>query len=118
MMFDMRQFNTLGKTWEEKFYTTRIIHTMEMQNIQHVASTAFQDYGKSLIRANERFTGKGIFSQEGIEWRHSRDIVKPTFSRAELSDVDSLEVHFERLLELIPRDGSTIDLQEPLHKFV
>lgn len=115
----MEHFNTYGKTWEEKFYDARVINTMESRNIQQVCALDFQYYGKpSSTKITSPFIGKGIFSEDGPSWKHSRDLIKPIFSRAELSDIDSFSFHVDRFLDLIPRDGTTIDLQGPLHKLV
>lgn len=114
----MRQFDLHGKTFEEQFFDTKIINTMEAANIQQVAALSFQDWGKSSARnaSSSPFLGRGIFSEDGAFWRHSRDLIKPTFARSEISDVNSLGVFVDRLLELIPRDGATIDIQPMIHK--
>ncbi|PNP47752.1 hypothetical protein THARTR1_10437 [Trichoderma harzianum] len=112
----MEHFSIYGKTWEENFLGKRVINTMEMKNIQHVASSGFEDYGKGSNAMGKRFLGDGIFSQDGPEWKHSRDMIKPIFSRSELSDVERLNFHIDRLVNLIPRDGSMIDLQDPINK--
>lgn len=44
--------------------------------------------------------------------------MKPIFSRSEVSDVDTLDFHVGRFLDLIASDGSTVNLQEPLHNLV
>lgn len=114
----MQHFATYGKTWEEKFYDVRMINTMESRNIQQVCALGFQDYCKPSRHFAHPFLGRGIFSEDGPAWKRSRDLVKPVFSRSELSDIDSFCFHVDRFLDLIPRDGSTIDLQSPLHKLV
>lgn len=42
----MRQFDLHGKTFEEQFFDTKIVNTMEAANIQKVAALSFQDWGK------------------------------------------------------------------------
>lgn len=103
-----KHFDMYGKTWEENALETKVINTMEKLNIQQVAALGFEDYGKPSRKVFAPFLGDGIFSQDGPKWKHSRELVKSTFSRAELSDVGSLELHANRLVELIPRDGSTV----------
>ena len=116
----MRQFELHGKTFEEQFFDTKIINTMEAANIQQVAALSFQDWGKSSAKtaSSSPFLGRGIFSEDGAFWKHSRDLIKPTFARSEISDVNSLGLFVDRLLDLIPRDGTTIDIQPLIHKLV
>ena len=64
------------------------------------------------------FFGNGIFSQDGALWKHSRDIIKPLFTRAEISDVDSFRLYADRMFSLIPSDGSTVDIHPLLLKLV
>ncbi|KAF7952909.1 hypothetical protein EAE96_006132 [Botrytis aclada] len=116
MALFVEQFNEIGKTFEENFFGTRVINTIEVPNIQQVSALGFEDYGKPAQNFFKPFLGDGVLSLDGKAWRHSRDIVKPIFSRSELSDVDTLGFHVDRFLALIPTDGSTINLQEPLHK--
>jgi cytochrome P450 len=118
MQLYMRHFGMLGKTWEENFHRTKVINTMEAVNIQHVTTTGFQNFAKISQKGFTPFLGKGIFSQEGAAWRHSRDLIKPIFTRSEISDVNSLDIHVARFLEMIPSDGTMIDLQVPLHRLV
>lgn len=39
-------------------------------------------------------------------------MLRPNFARSQISDLETLEVHVARLLKAIPRDGSTVDLQD------
>jgi len=48
---------------------------------------------------------------DGHLWEHSRGLLRPAFSRKEISDLPSLEVHVKNLLAKIPGDGSTVDLR-------
>ena len=116
----LEQYQNYGKTWEENLAGTKVINSMEPANFQQVASLSFQDYGKLAMRnkALSPFLGNGIFSQDGALWKHSRDLIKPLFTRAELSDIDSFKVHVNRFLNLIPKDGSTVDLHPLLLKLV
>ena len=116
----LEQYQKYGKTWEENLAGTKVINTMEPANFQQVAAHSFHDYGKLAMRnkALSPLLGDGIFSQDGPVWRHSRDLIKPLFMRAELSDLDSFKVHVDRFLSLIPRDGTTVDLQPLLLKLV
>jgi cytochrome P450 len=111
-------FDLYGKTYEEKFFDVRRINTMQAQNFQQITALNFNDYGKANLISTVPMMGKGILFHDGPIWKRSRDMIKPTFARVEISDVESFSYHFDRFLEGIPRDGTTIDLQGPLHNLV
>ncbi len=116
-----KHFRLYGKTFEEQFFGTKIVNTMEAANLQHVAALAPNDFGRAIgSRKNlsAPFMGTGILSSDGAHWKRSRDLIKPIFSRSEIADIDSLSVHVDQLLNMIPRDGSTIDMQPLLQKLV
>lgn len=56
--------------------------------------------------------GHGIFSTDGEAWERSRGLVRPNFTRQQVADLDMLETHVGHLINAIPRDGSTVDLQD------
>lgn len=115
-------FKLHGKTFEELFLGAKVINTMELDNIQRVAVYSFQDWRKSASRnRNNPFSqvfGEGIFSQDGPAWKHSREMIKPLFTRSEIADLSPLPTYTDRLIGLLPRDGRTTNVQPLLHKFV
>ena len=115
-----KQFAAYGKTWEENFLGARVINTMQPENIQQVATASFGDYARNAGGKNVGwpFLGKGITTTDGEDWRHSRGLVKPTFARSELSDIEGLSTFVDRLIERVPEDGSSFDIQPLLHKMV
>ena len=82
------------------------------ENIQAICTSAFNDFGVGPLRGRigVPFLDRGIFTEDGAFWKHSRALVRPTFSRAEIADLDNFERHVRRLLSIIPQDGSTLDL--------
>jgi cytochrome P450 len=38
-------------------------------------------------------------------------LVRPNFTRAQVADLNSFEIHIQQFISKIPRDGSTVDLQ-------
>jgi cytochrome P450 len=102
-----------GPTFSSKFYGSRKIHTVEPQNVQAVMSTDFKSWGVEPLRlfSFEPLIGRGIMGTDGQRWEHSRALLRPAFSRKEISDLPSLEVHVQKLLDRIPKDGSTVDLR-------
>lgn len=41
---------------------------------------------------------QGIFTQDGPQWARSRALIRPSFDRAAVADLDSLETHFQQCL--------------------
>ena len=113
-------FARIGKTYECNSWGSRQIHTMESENIHAVLVNFFDMFGVQAIRlaVGEPFIGPGVFSTDGPYWRHSRELIKPMFARAQISDLDALQVHLDHMLEKIPRDGSTVELQSLLKMMV
>jgi hypothetical protein len=87
--------------------------TDEPDNIKCILSTSFNDWGigKERIKHMSAYVGTGIFTAEGAAWKHSRDMLRPCFERSQVADISILEKHTDRLIEAIPKDGTTVDLQ-------
>ena len=56
--------------------------------------------------------GRGIFTGDGAAWEHSRALLRPSFTRSQVGDLAALEIHVGHLINALPRDGSTVDLQD------
>lgn len=106
-----------GATFEMKALSGTQIQIAQPENIQAVAATQFNDFGVGPMRGNigAPFLDRGVFTEDGEFWKHSRSLIRPTFNRAEIADLDSFERHVGRFMHLIPRDGSAFDIQ-PLAK--
>lgn len=50
-------------------------------------------------------------------WQHSREMLRPNFVRTQIGDVEMFEKHAELLIQAIPRDGSTVHLQDMFSRF-
>ena len=63
--------------------------------------------------AFEPIFGKGIMCTDGETWKHSRNLIKPTFANKQITDLYPVAhaTHVQKFLDLIPRDGSIVDLQ-------
>ena len=115
--FYARLHERYGATFEMKALSGTQVQIAQPENIQAVAATQFNDFGVGPMRGNigAPFLDRGVFTEDGEFWKHSRALIRPTFNRAEIADLDSFERHVSRFLLLIPRDRSTFDLQ-PLAK--
>lgn len=78
---------------------------LEYRGIQKLRQAILTDY-----------LGWGIFTTDGAFWQHSRSMLRPQFEKSQISAIDQFEPYVQKLLPLIPSDGSTVDLQELFHK--
>lgn len=108
-------FSAHGRTFQAPSSTSTTFYTIEPKNLQAIFSTDASSWGVGPMRrfAFEPFVGKGIMCVDGKDWEHSRALIKPLFSRTQIADLHlaDFERHVDRLVDLIPRDGSTVDLQ-------
>lgn len=84
------------------------MQTCDPKNVQAILATQFNDF--DLGDRKEAF-GQGIFASDGRVWEHSRALLRPSFVRNQISDIAVYDKHVSQLIEHIPTDGSTVDLQ-------
>lgn len=90
----------------------RIIATAEPQNAKAIFNTQFADFATGgRLALLGPLIGKGIFTADGEDWKHSRAMIRPNFVRKQVADVEGVEEHLKDMFELLPRDGTTVDLQ-------
>lgn len=102
------------KTLRMRVFRRDFIITIEPENIKTILSTKFDDWGLGSLRAStfEPVFGNGIFTKDGESWAHSRAMLRPSFTRQQVGDLAVYERHVQHLISHIPKDGSTVDLQE------
>ena len=55
--------------------------------------------------------GDGIFTQDGPEWKHSRELLRPQFSYRCYHNLDIFREHVDNLISSLPPSGQIVDLQ-------
>lgn len=90
------------------------VMTIEPENLKAVMANNFKNFN---LADNRKATfipllGEGIFTTDGPAWHRSRELLRPNFVRAQVADLEAFEVHVNHLMDAIPRDGSTVDLQD------
>lgn len=118
-------FHVAGKAKTVSYHLlgTRFIHTTEPENMKAMfASPVWKDFGVAPLRRNNRatmpFADKGVGTVDGHEWEVSRALIRPYFSREAVNNTQRLEEHTDNLLSLVPKDGSTFDMQELAQRWV
>lgn len=91
-----------------------MITTCEPEILKTVLALNFRDYNIRTIRKAvfAPILGNGVFTNDGAAWEHSRAMLRPNFSRQQIANLATYEKHVQNLINAIPRDGSTVDLQE------
>lgn len=102
-----------GITWQGKIAGAPAIGTIDPENIKAILATSFKDFDLGPGRRKSFFPllGDGIFTLDGAGWEHSRALLRPQFSREQVGDLESLEVHVQRLIDCIEKAGDIVDLQ-------
>ena len=101
-------------TVQVKSIFTSLIFTVEPENLKEILASNFNDWTITARRkyAFDSYIGPGIFTAEGLAWKHSRELLRPNFARSQIDNPMLLEPHVATLLNTIPTDGSVFDLQE------
>lgn len=114
------RFKQFGKSFGFFYLNSRFFGTIDMENIQAVLSTSSKSFelGRRRRDAMAPLLGRGIFGSDGEQWRHSRAMLRPNFTKHQMRGFDMPEDHFQNLLALIPEsEQEVVDLQNLFHKF-
>ncbi|KAJ5505890.1 Cytochrome P450 E-class CYP52 [Penicillium expansum] len=119
-----RRVNFLSRQHDRYVSTFRMyqvgrenLFTADPKNIQAMLATQFKDFGLGDVRRNvaHPVVGNGIFTTDGESWSHSRSLLRPQFTRDQMSNLDREERHVHNALYAIPMlpDGwsSAVDIQ-------
>ncbi|KAJ6257072.1 Cytochrome P450 [Drechslerella dactyloides] len=103
-----------GNTYAVRFLGSTSITTAEPRNIQAVLTAQFKDFGIGPPRIGSfgPLLGSGIFSMDGRAWEHSRALLRPQFTRDQITQLENMEEHIKIMIDCIPTDGRIVDLQE------
>ncbi|EME45917.1 hypothetical protein DOTSEDRAFT_70063 [Dothistroma septosporum NZE10] len=99
------QFTALG----------RHLHmTIEPENLKTIQAIDQKKWGLGERRkvGFMPLLGVGIFTTDGAEWQHSRDMLRPNFVRSQVGDLATFEKHVSNLIAAVPAGGTTVDLSE------
>lgn len=106
-----------SKTFMSRSFGSTTYHTVDPEVVKGYQSTFFKDFGYEPLRfaLAKNLWGNGIAVADGQHWTTARSIIRNSFDVVHTANMQRLEYHVGRFMELIPRDGSTVDLQ-PLFK--
>jgi hypothetical protein len=108
-----KQFDVLGSTFRTQMATKPVIRTMEPQNLQCVFSWDADSFANRPLRhfAFSPLVGDGVMTLDGARHERARGLIRPTFSKTHIGDEEAYDLHVQKLINLLPTDGSTVDLQ-------
>lgn len=80
------------------------VSTVDPKNIQAVLATQFKDFELGTPRRTSLnpLLGSGIFTTDGQEWSHSRSLMRPQFTRDQISQLDLEERHVLKAMRALP----------------
>jgi len=108
-----QRYKENGSTFETKTLGAPTICSCEPDNIQSVFASNARNWGVSYrLSALDAYCGKGFLTTDGPEWERSRQLFSSSFSRANIKDHTTYEHYVQLMVKQIPRDRSTIDLQQ------
>ncbi|KAJ8099011.1 cytochrome P450 [Lipomyces tetrasporus] len=118
MEYIIDDFKAYGNTYGTTLLGQRNPWTIEPENIKTILATKFNDYGLGTrYDAFLPLLGEGIFTLDNEGWAHSRAILRPQFSREQVSDIAKLEPHVRNLLSCLDRSQSeSCDIQELFYR--
>lgn len=103
-----------GPTHAQLLLGTRAINTIDPENIEAILSTQFKDFGLGAREQNFRpLLGRGIFTQNGAEWKYSRDLLRPIFNHQRTDYFTQIRQAVDNMLIRVKEDAceGLVDLQ-------
>lgn len=113
LLFGPKAFHVLHPKNVESILSTNFDGEFShiFQRIEADANHLITDYGFGIRKAIfGPLLGNGIFTQEGPAWKHSRELLRKQFIRAQYQNLDHFREHVDNLLAHLPSDG-VVDLQ-------
>ncbi|KFA64759.1 hypothetical protein S40285_01396 [Stachybotrys chlorohalonatus IBT 40285] len=113
-------FAEVGRTfWIQNFGTWNLM-TDEPENVKAILATQFEAWPIASLRLRFGLAALGphaIFSTNGEAWQRARAVIRPSFVRNQIADLECVERHVQKLLARLPTDGSVVDLQQVMYNF-
>ncbi|KAJ3495176.1 hypothetical protein NLG97_g3578 [Lecanicillium saksenae] len=114
-------FDRAGPTHWVRLFHTWVLQTRDHEIMKAMYGTQNADWDIGGARQASTAVALGrhsIFAINGPEWRHTRAMMRPTFVRNQIADLECTDRHAENFLRRLPRDGTDcVDVQELLYMF-
>lgn len=95
-----------------------ILVSHDPENVKAMLATQFKDFGIS-SRAHHMIPviGSGIFTQDGENWKNSRAMLRPQFTKEQISRLHHILAHAGDLINTIDRQHGFVDMVPVFHMF-
>jgi cytochrome P450 len=112
LAFQSQFFDTIGPNMLLKLFGQVGYMTIDPKNIEAILSTRFEDWGLG-SRSQGLFPllGEGIFTQDGLAWKHSREMLRRQFVRIQYQNVKVFDEHINDLISALASSKGIVDLQ-------
>ncbi|CAK3741847.1 Cytochrome P450 52A12 [Lecanosticta acicola] len=102
-----------GHTFQMKLLGRKLHFTTEPENLKTIQALEHKKWslGRRRKYGFRPLLGVGIFTTDGQEWQHSRDMLRPNFARSQVGNLTELETHVRHLIAAIPHNQQ-VDLSE------
>lgn len=111
-------FTRIGPTYWHLSIGSWTLMTNEPDNVKAMLSAQFDTWPIGGTRQQTTTLALGphaIFSANGAEWAGARALIRPSFVRNQIADLECTDRHVENFLRRVPRDGGKVDLQPLLY---
>ncbi|KAJ5542464.1 hypothetical protein N7535_004885 [Penicillium sp. DV-2018c] len=80
------------------------VFTVDPKNVQAILATQFKDFelGPNRRASLHPLLGTGIFTADGEEWTRSRGLLRPQFTREQISQLELEEKHVQKAMQALP----------------
>ncbi|CAI6332298.1 unnamed protein product [Periconia digitata] len=121
-----------GKTYATLNQGRDWITTVEPENIEAIFGKAVSLTGDDGIKGSrteevwgnaplrsvmEPFCGKGFITTDGKEWQHYRNLLKPSFVKANVSEMSWFKAAASDFVANLPKNNQTVDMSQRLDQF-
>jgi cytochrome P450 len=113
-------------SYQPQKYTVRsqallntVTFTIDPENVKTILATNFRDYSLGVRHEQLKpLLGSGIFTLSGEGWRHSRALLRPQFSREQVSQLKTLNLHVQYLVNKLrsKSESGYFDCQVHFHE--
>lgn len=93
-----------------------VIYSQDPENLKAVLATQFNDF--SIAERTSQITpvfGSGIFTQDGVAWKHSRAMLRPQFSKEQVSRLEHVLSHVGQLVISIDQRHGLVNVVPLFH---
>ncbi|KAJ4147572.1 hypothetical protein LMH87_002084 [Akanthomyces muscarius] len=88
-------------TWLQNILGEFYHVTADPENIKAMLATQFDDFELGPLRRDQLgpLIGHGIFTSDGKDWQQQRSILRPQFTRTQISNLTLLEAHVQQFFQ-------------------